>query len=83
MITPATSAAAAQLAAHYRIMGGWDNSQAIAEAIENNDSQELIRLCRGLSPDAMRIIDRILLKLNNPHNPYRQGRDYFYISRLN
>ncbi|MTJ48388.1 hypothetical protein [Dolichospermum sp. UHCC 0259] len=68
MITPATSAAAAQLAAHYRIMGGWDNSQAIAEAIENNDSQELIRLCRGLSPDAMRIIDRILQVMVNRRN---------------
>lgn len=60
MLTPATSAISAQLAAHHEIMNGWDNSQAIAEAIENNDSQELIRLCRGLSPDAMRIIDRLL-----------------------
>jgi hypothetical protein len=68
MITLATSAAAAQLAAHYRIMGGWDNSQAIAEAIENNDGQELIKLCRDLSPDAMRIIDRLLTVMVNRRN---------------
>jgi hypothetical protein len=49
-------------------MGGWDNSQAIAEAIENNDTQELIRLCRGLSPDAMRIIDRLLQVMVNRRN---------------
>jgi hypothetical protein len=37
--TPENSAVAAQLAAHYRIMGGWDNSQAI----ETNDSNALAR----------------------------------------
>jgi hypothetical protein len=68
MISPATSAVSAQLAAHYRIMGGWDNSQAIAEAIENNDSQELIKLCQGLSPKAIEIIDRLLTVMVNRRN---------------
>ncbi|MFM7407013.1 MAG: hypothetical protein ACKO3K_10215 [Cuspidothrix sp.] len=66
--TPENSAVTAQLAAHHPIMGGWDNSQAIAEAIENNDSEELVRLCRGLSPDAMKIIDRLLQVIVNRRN---------------
>lgn len=66
--TPENSAVSAQLAAHYRIMGGWDNSQAIAESIENNDAEELTRLCRGLSPKALEIIDRLLQVAVNRRN---------------
>lgn len=68
MLTPKTSAIAAQLAAHHEILNGWDNSQAIAEAIENNDSQELIRLCQGLNSKALIIIDRILQVVVNRRN---------------
>lgn len=74
MITPGTSAAAAQLAAHYRIMGSWDNSQAIAEAIENNDSEELLLLTQDLSPQALQIIDRLLQAVVNVRNYRHLGK---------
>ena len=64
--TPENSAVAAQLAAHYRIMGGWDNRQAIAQAIETNDSNALDRLCLGFGPKAMEIID-CLVKVTATH----------------
>jgi hypothetical protein len=70
MITPETSAAAA----HYRIMGGWDNSQAIAEAIENNDATELLLLTKGLSPQALQIIDRLLQVVVNVRNYGHLGK---------
>ena len=70
MITPETSAAAA----HYRIMGGWDNSQAIAEAIENNDATELLLLTKDLSPQALQIIDRLLQAVVNVRNYRHLGK---------
>lgn len=40
----------------------------IAEAIKNNDSEELLSLCRGLSPKAIEIIDRLLQVMVNRRN---------------
>ena len=66
--TPENSAVAAQLAAHHLIMGGWDNSQSIAQAIETNDSNALARLTLGFGPQAMVIVDRLVEVTANRRN---------------
>ena len=57
---PKNSAIAAQLAAHYELFGGWDESQALATAIEDHNSDAVDAVYFELPGKAQQIIDRMI-----------------------
>jgi hypothetical protein len=57
---PKNSAIAAQLAAHHDLFGGWDESQALATAIEEHNSDAVDAVYFELPSRAQQIIDRMI-----------------------
>lgn len=57
---PKNSAVAAQLAAHYELFGGWEESQRLAEAIEDHNSDAVDAVYFELPSKAQQIIDRMI-----------------------